>query len=179
MSMAPFYGIPGKVSTLVSRLTSARASNLDNLNATVSSRAPSSTALSNATWTNAKAAFLDAAISGRASDADMATLLSRVPASNILSSALVRSANVVTACDGTDNIQVALGATFNVSRTIVQVTGPYRVGVGPVGEPEFAHTLWAWESSANSIYVKFFDSSGADLNVLSSRSVRVVALEFD
>lgn len=65
-------GVPGKLAKLVTRLapsgyaqtlTDARVSALDNLNATVSSRAPSSTALSNAMWTDAKAALLDAAIS--------------------------------------------------------------------------------------------------------------------
>lgn len=81
---AMLAGVPGKLKTLVDRLTAARAANLDNLNATVSSRmpgtateqgridvaissrAPSSTALSNATWTNTKAGFLDAAVSSRA-----------------------------------------------------------------------------------------------------------------
>ena len=52
-------GIPGKMGTLLSRITDARAVKLDNLDTTVSSRAPSSTALSNATWTNARAGYLD------------------------------------------------------------------------------------------------------------------------
>jgi len=39
--------------------TDARASKLDNLDATISSRAPASTALSNAVWTDARAAKLD------------------------------------------------------------------------------------------------------------------------
>lgn len=65
-------GVPGKLAKLVTRLapsgyaqtlTDARVSALDNLNATVSSRAPSSTALSSAMWTDTKAGYLDAAIS--------------------------------------------------------------------------------------------------------------------
>lgn len=59
MSMTPFVGIPGKLKTLLDRLTSTRATNLDNLNATVSSRAPASSALSSATWTGTRAAKLD------------------------------------------------------------------------------------------------------------------------
>jgi len=68
----PTVGVQGKLKKLLTRLapsgyaqtlTDARVSALDNLNATVSSRAPSSTALSNAMWTDAKAALLDAAIS--------------------------------------------------------------------------------------------------------------------
>jgi hypothetical protein len=56
--------------------TAARAAKLDNLDATVSSRAPASTALSNATWTDARAAKLD--------NLD-ATVSSRAPASTALS----------------------------------------------------------------------------------------------
>ena len=62
MSLAPLMGIPGKVKTLLDRLTSARASNLDNLNTTISSRAAASTALSTATWTNTRAGYLDASL---------------------------------------------------------------------------------------------------------------------
>lgn len=52
-------GVPGKLKTLIDRLTATRAANLDNLNATVSSRAAASTALSNAVWSDARAAKLD------------------------------------------------------------------------------------------------------------------------
>lgn len=51
-------GLPGKLKTLTDRLTSGRAANLDNLDATMTSRAAASTALSNATWTDALAAKL-------------------------------------------------------------------------------------------------------------------------
>jgi len=56
-------GVPGKLKTMADRLTAGRAANLDNLNATVSSRAAASTALSNATWTNDRAAKLDTLLS--------------------------------------------------------------------------------------------------------------------
>lgn len=51
-------GLPGQIATLTSRLTSGRATNLDNLDAAISTRAAASTALSNATWTSALAAAL-------------------------------------------------------------------------------------------------------------------------
>ena len=52
-------GVPGKLKTMLDRLTSTRAANLDNLNATISSRAAASTALSNAVWTDTRAGKLD------------------------------------------------------------------------------------------------------------------------
>jgi hypothetical protein len=52
-------GVPGKLKTLMDRLTAGRAAKLDNLDASVSSRAPSATALSNLTLTNGRAAKLD------------------------------------------------------------------------------------------------------------------------
>lgn len=58
-------GLPGQLATLTSRLTSARATKLDNLDAAVSSTAPASTALSSATWTGTKAGYIDAAVSSR------------------------------------------------------------------------------------------------------------------
>jgi len=58
-------GVPGKLKTLTDRLTADRAANLDDLDTTVSSRAAASTALSSATWTNTKAGYIDAAITGR------------------------------------------------------------------------------------------------------------------
>lgn len=51
--------ISNQAATLVARLTSGRAANLDNLNATISSRAPSGTAVSNADYTAARATKLD------------------------------------------------------------------------------------------------------------------------
>ena len=52
-------GLPGQMATLLARLTATRATNLDNLDAAVSTRAAASTALSTATWTGARAANLD------------------------------------------------------------------------------------------------------------------------
>lgn len=53
-------GLPGRVSALLGRLTETRASNLDRLDAAVTTRAPSATALSNLVWTDAIAAKLSA-----------------------------------------------------------------------------------------------------------------------
>lgn len=43
----------------VAAWTAARASKIDNLDTTISSRAPANTALSNLVWTNAKASYID------------------------------------------------------------------------------------------------------------------------
>lgn len=59
--IAALLGLPGKMKVLTDRLTSARATKLDNLNATVSSRAAASTALTNVVWSDARAAKLDTA----------------------------------------------------------------------------------------------------------------------
>lgn len=60
-------GLPGKMKTLIDRLTSARAGYLDNLSAGAVAQA--ATALSSATWTGTKAGYLDAAVSTRLSTA--------------------------------------------------------------------------------------------------------------
>lgn len=56
-------GVPGKLKTisdyLTTNLAAVRAAKIDNLDAAISTRAAASTALSNATWTNARAAKLD------------------------------------------------------------------------------------------------------------------------
>jgi hypothetical protein len=57
--MELLLGLPKQVADLLARLTSTRATNLDNLDATTSSRAPASTALSTTNWTSGRAANLD------------------------------------------------------------------------------------------------------------------------
>lgn len=52
-------GVPGKLKTLIDRLTATRAANLDKLDANITTRAPASTALTNAVWTDARAGKLD------------------------------------------------------------------------------------------------------------------------
>jgi hypothetical protein len=62
-------GLPGKIKTLLDRLTATRAGLLDNLDAAMTTRAAASTALSTATWSATKAGYLDVAISSRLSAA--------------------------------------------------------------------------------------------------------------
>ena len=59
MSMAPLLGLPGRIKTLLDRLTATRAANLDRLDATISTRALASTAVSSADLTTARIALLD------------------------------------------------------------------------------------------------------------------------
>lgn len=54
----------GTVADHVAEWTSARAANIDNLDAAISGRAPANTALSNAVWTNTRAGYLDKLNSG-------------------------------------------------------------------------------------------------------------------
>lgn len=57
--IAALLGLPGKLKVLTDRLTSGRATNLDKLDALISSRAPASTALLYTVWTDARAAKID------------------------------------------------------------------------------------------------------------------------
>lgn len=73
---ADIASVKTDTTTLTGRLTAGRATNLDNLDATVSSRAPASTALSTAQWTNTRAGNLDnldATVSSRATNAGAAS----------------------------------------------------------------------------------------------------------
>ena len=72
--LEPLLGLPGRIKILMDRITSTRASNLDNLDGAVSSRAPASTALSSSVWTGTRAGYLDASISGRASQSSVDAL---------------------------------------------------------------------------------------------------------
>jgi hypothetical protein len=65
-SLGFLAAILGKVNALRTDYTNARAAKLDNLDAAVTTRAAAATALSNATWTNAKAGYLDMPLSGLA-----------------------------------------------------------------------------------------------------------------
>ena len=64
-------GVPGKLKTLLDRLTAARATKLDNLDTAITTRAPSSTALSTATWTATRAGYLDGPISNASKHAKL------------------------------------------------------------------------------------------------------------
>lgn len=106
MSSAPLLGLPGRIKVLIDRLTASRASNLDNLNATVSSRAPASTAVSNATLTNPRIANLDNLNAPvQTIDNNVDTILSRIPGT-------VLSATV-------NSVQRGVGTLPNASGTSV------------------------------------------------------------
>jgi hypothetical protein len=66
MSTAPLLGIPGLVRKVLNYLENngTQINNLDRLDATVSSRAPASTALNTSVWTGTKAGYVDASING-------------------------------------------------------------------------------------------------------------------
>lgn len=55
-------GLPGKLKTLLDRLTATRAGLLDNLDAAVTTRAPASTAVSNIDYTATRAGYLDSVL---------------------------------------------------------------------------------------------------------------------
>lgn len=102
-------GVPGKLKTLIDRLTSTRAANLDNLDAAISTRAAASTALSTATWTATKAGYLDMAISGVARIKSIQQVNSS--ASTGVSSGTWSGSITVTTVDVTKTIFVWTGET--------------------------------------------------------------------
>jgi len=65
MSSFVLFGVPGQVAKILQYLEAngVQIDNLELVDATVSSRAPASTALSSAVWTSAKAAMIDRSIS--------------------------------------------------------------------------------------------------------------------
>lgn len=71
-------GVPGKLKTLIDRLTATRAANLDKLDANISTRAAASTALSNATWDGTLAGNLAALTTTRAARLDATVLVDGV-----------------------------------------------------------------------------------------------------
>ncbi len=91
--LAPIYS---STILLLKRLTTARTDNLDNLNTTITSRAPASTALSTDNWSNTKSTYLDGPISSRANGSHWTTTL----ASNVstrLDTTISSRANAATA----------------------------------------------------------------------------------
>lgn len=101
-------GVPGKLKTLIDRLTATRAANLDKLDANITTRAPASTALTNAVWSDARAGKLDK-IDGIEADAQFCT------------------------DDPTSRPPVAGGLPFNVSAVSavgIQDVAPDRVAAG-------------------------------------------------
>lgn len=99
----------------VSVWTDGRAAKLDNLDGTVSSRAPSNTALSTAQWTNTRAGYLDAAISGRA------------PASTALSTAQWTNARAgyLDRLDAAISTRASQGSVNEINAVVAGASNPY------------------------------------------------------
>lgn len=137
-------GVPGKLKTLIDRLTAARAANLDKLDANISTRAAASTALSNATWNGTLAANLGALTTARAAKLDLLPIINPVAESPIaanwpaLSSApFSRTADVVCTVVG--------GTTFSTSSTslvnVVTITGRGVLNFVAVTQMSYTGTL--------------------------------------
>lgn len=94
---------------------------VDNINATISSRAPASTALSNATWTDARAVNvdkLDAAVSSRSTLTQSQIISDVTPFQGAsIASILSNSSNTVSSLTGTYN---ASGVSSNTSGNVME-----------------------------------------------------------
>ena len=97
--LAPLYNA---IQNVLTRLTTTRAANLDKLDANISTRAASSTALSNATWSDARAGKidnLDAAISTRAPSSTALSTATWTPTKAGYLDAAISSRSTLTAND--------------------------------------------------------------------------------
>lgn len=169
MSLVPLLGVPGALQILKSRLSSARAALLDNLDASVSSRAPASTAVSNVQLTNARIANLDNLDGLVASRLD-------VPVSSVGTPALTRHAEVVATYDQAstvDPLVVNLGASFDEGKTLLQFSS-WNVGFSA---PNAVYPVWYW-SSASQIRVLLYRLDDAFFAGGTNDRLRVTAVEF-
>lgn len=106
------------VDELEARLTAARAGKLDNLDALISSRAPASTALTNAIWTAARAGKLDL----------IDTILAAPTVKKVKASDTVQ-ASVLTERAVTYTTQASFIRTFRVPYSgKIRVKGEFKVG---------------------------------------------------
>lgn len=127
---AYLISVPGKLKQLLDRIPATATTLLNRLDATISSRAPASTALLRSIWTDAKAAFLDVSISSRASatnlqtvDDNVDTILARVP--GVLPTGIASVQRVVWTIDGGQDAitNVTVGAV-NTSKAYVARVAP-------------------------------------------------------
>ena len=106
--------------TLLTRITAARAGYLDNLSA--GAVAVAATALTNVTWTDAKAAFLDHSIA--TVDTNVDTLLTRITAAVALASALATAQTDLDTITGSDGVTIATAqALYAPNKVIPDVAG--------------------------------------------------------
>ena len=106
--------------TLLTRITAARAGYLDNLSAGAAALA--ATALTDVTWTDAKAAFLDHSIA--TVDTNVDTLLTRITAAVALASALATAQTDLDKITGTDGVTLATAqALYAPNKVVPDVAG--------------------------------------------------------
>jgi len=127
-------GVPGKLKKLLDRVTDTRATNLDNLDSTVSSRAASSTAISSAVLTPARIANLDN-LDGAISGLPQATARS-------VQTGTFKGAALNQAGSSTENEtsfrDVAISAVQDINKCVFFVTGS--ISVAPSLSASFNHT---------------------------------------
>lgn len=108
------------IDTLLTRITAARAGYLDNLSA--GAVALAATALTDVTWTDAKAAFLDHSIA--TVDTNVDTLLTRITAAVALASALATAQTDLDTITGTDGVTLATAqALYAPNKVVPDVAG--------------------------------------------------------
>jgi hypothetical protein len=109
--IAALMGVPGKLKTLLDRLTSARAGYLDNLSAGAVAQA--GTALSNGVWTNALATELDGLAPSIA--AIPTTPINRIQAVSIVLSGVSSNTATITAVTTAKAFVVMTGFSCDAS----------------------------------------------------------------
>lgn len=118
-TLLEMVGYEGATS-LANKLTAARATLIPNLDATIASRAPAATALSDATWTAARAARLDADISSRAA---AATALSTATWTTALAAHL--DADISSRAVAGDQMALTAAERLIVQALIINDTTPF------------------------------------------------------
>lgn len=181
MSMAPLLGVPGKLKTLIDRLTATRAANLDDLDTTVSSRASQTSVNTIDSEVGTILGRVPSTVASQASvntvDTNVDTLLARVPVT-VSNSAVSKSVDVETATNGGARYVISLGATYDPAKSLVTVDSPNNSVSSPIGRARDVYAEWAWMPTPNQIYVTLFSrSTGAETGITSSRfTVSVVEL---
>lgn len=140
-------GVPGKLKTLLDRLTATRAGYLDNLDAAVTTRAAASTALSTATWTSTRAGYLD-----NLSSAPLSTAINRIQSGTIqLTGTMTSGTATITSVDTSKSLVIWNGvsistsgtafADFGVRLALTSGTTVTATRVGNYGGPTVAFTV--------------------------------------
>ena len=143
--LEPLLGLPGRIKILIDRITSTRASNLDNLDGAVSSRAPASTALSSSVWTGTKAGYVDTAISGRASQSSV----DAIPTSPIKS---VQRGVATVADTAPHNVTIS---SVDLGKSVLT----FSYGEDAETDLMADHLLWGWLTSSTNIRFDNYESA--------------------